>query len=196
MRCKCLALVPLLAAAGTTPCKHRSAISAQTLDLTFEARDLEFSLLDLLVQAEDLGGAAPDLAGTTDDVRVEESETEIRMKLAADVLFDFDRAEIREKARAALEQVAGIIRQYPRQAVRIDGHTDAKGAEAYNQKLSERRAQSVRSWLVDSEGLTETGFQVQGLGESRPAAPNEKPDGSDDPEGRQKNRRVEIVVMK
>jgi outer membrane protein OmpA-like peptidoglycan-associated protein len=127
---------------------------------------------------------------------VKESDTEIRIELAADVLFDFDRANLRAEAREALGRVAGIIREHPRSKVRVEGHTDAKGAEGYNQKLSERRARAVRNWLAKDGGLSRTGFIVKGLGESRPVAPNAGPDGSDDPEGRQKNRRVEIIVAK
>jgi outer membrane protein OmpA-like peptidoglycan-associated protein len=80
--------------------------------------------------------------------------------------------------------------------VRIEGHTDAKGSDAYNQKLSERRAQSVRQWLVQKEGVDGSKMAPQGFGARKPVAPNNKPDGSDDPEGRQKNRRVEIVLAK
>ena len=68
--------------------------------------------------------------------------------------------------------------------------------DAYNQALSEDRALSVRDWLVDEEGVDGAGFEILGFGESRPAAPNEKADGSDDPQARQKNRRVEIVIGK
>ena len=80
--------------------------------------------------------------------------------------------------------------------MRIEGYTDSKGSEAYNKGLSEDRAQSVADWLAEVEGLDGGTFDVVGFGEAKPVAPNEKPDGSDDPEGRQKNRRVEIVIGK
>jgi outer membrane protein OmpA-like peptidoglycan-associated protein len=70
------------------------------------------------------------------------------------------------------------------------------GGDAYNQKLSERRAASVKQWLTEKEGLDTVKLSTQGFGAKRPVAPNIKPDGSDDPEGRQKNRRVEIVLAK
>ncbi len=88
-----------------------------------------------------------------------------------------------------------MISQTVKGTVRIEGHTDSKGAPAYNQKLSEQRAASVKNWLVEHGGLKKVGFQTKGFGASNPAAPNTKPDGSDDPEGRQKNRRVEIVFL-
>ena len=77
--------------------------------------------------------------------------------------------------------------------VSVEGHTDAKGATDYNQALSERRAGTVRDWLV-RRGAVPAGTPMVGYGESRPVAPNVKPDGSDDPEGRAKNRRVEVVL--
>ena len=80
--------------------------------------------------------------------------------------------------------------------MRIEGHTDSKGNDAYNQKLSERRAASVKTWFTDKEGLGKVQFATQGFGAKKPVASNTKPDGSDDPEGRQKNRRVEIVIKK
>jgi OmpA-OmpF porin, OOP family len=75
----------------------------------------------------------------------------------------------------------------------LEGHTDAKGTDAYNQTLSEKRAQTVKDWLVAHGALPAT-TPIQGWGKRKPIAPNTKPDGSDDPAGRQKNRRVEVVV--
>lgn len=161
----------------------------RTLDIEFRTLDLEFRTLDLLIAATEVEGAVTDLA-------VEETETEIRIALSADVLFDFDSSDIKPEAAAALGQVAALIRAQTNQPVRIEGHTDSKGSDAYNQALSENRALSVMDWLVDEEGLDGSGFETVGFGESQPAAPNELPDGSDDPDGRQKNRRVEIVIGK
>jgi outer membrane protein OmpA-like peptidoglycan-associated protein len=91
-----------------------------------------------------------------------------------------------------LRQAADVVRKGARGVVRIEGHTDGKGAAAYNQKLSERRAAAVQKWLAEREGLR-VKFATRGFGATKPVAPNAKPDGSDDPDGRQKNRRVEIV---
>ena len=123
--------------------------------------------------------------------------TEIRIELAADVLFDFDKAAILPKAQGTLHDVAGVIKEKGQgRGVRIEGHTDAKGTDAYNQKLSERRAEAVKQWLSQKEGLSGVKMTTQGFGTKRPVAPNTKPDGSDNPEGREKNRRVEIVLAK
>lgn len=67
--------------------------------------------------------------------------------------------------------------------MRIEGHTDLKGTPSYNQKLSERRAEAVRKWLIEREGLTKFNFTTQGFGATRSKVPNAKPNGSDDPDG-------------
>ena len=131
------------------------------------------------------------------DLKADVTPERIRINLSADVLFDFDKADIRQDAASALHQVADIVRDKGKgRAVRVEGHTDGKGSDAYNQKLSERRAQSVKQWLAQKEGLDGAKLAPQGFGARKPVAPNKKPDGSDDPEGRQKNRRVEIVLAK
>jgi outer membrane protein OmpA-like peptidoglycan-associated protein len=137
-----------------------------------------------------------DLAGKVQDLKIEETATEVHIELAADILFDFDKAEILPKAKETLKQVAKVIQEKAKGVVSIEGHTDAKGSDAYNQKLSERRATAVKDWLVKQEGLRKIQFTTRGFGAKKPVAPNTKPDGSDDPEGRQKNRRVEIIIKK
>jgi outer membrane protein OmpA-like peptidoglycan-associated protein len=107
------------------------------------------------------------------------------------VLFDFDKADLRAEAAPVLERVANVVRSDPKAAPVIEGHTDGKGSDQYNQALSERRALSVRQWLV-SHGVT-AGMAVRGWGRSKPVEPNTLPNGADNPEGRQKNRRVEIT---
>ena len=151
--------------------------------------DLKIKVLDLVFRVEDIGGKVQDL-------QVKESDTEIRIELAADVLFDFDKANILPKAQEALKQAASIIREKAKGTVRVEGHTDGKGSDAYNQKLSERRAAAVKAWFISKEGISNVQFSTAGFGAKRPKVPNTKPDGSDDPDGRQKNRRVEIVVKK
>jgi outer membrane protein OmpA-like peptidoglycan-associated protein len=153
-------------------------------------------ILDLVFRVDDLGGKIQDLGGKVQDLQVKETGQEIRIELAADVLFDFDKANLRPAAQQTLHQAAGIIQEKAKGAVRIEGHTDSKGNDAYNQKLSERRAASVKTWFMAKEGLDKVQFSTQGFGAKKPVASNTKPDGSDDPEGRQKNRRVEIIIKK
>ncbi|MEO7672554.1 MAG: OmpA family protein [Pyrinomonadaceae bacterium] len=152
-------------------------------------KEISGKVLDLVFRVEDLGGKVQDLL-------VKETSQEIRIELAADVLFDFDKADILPKAQDALKQAAVIIRDKAKGTVRVEGHTDAKGFDAYNQKLSERRAAAVKAWFADKEGIKNVEFSTAGFGAKRPKVPNAKPDGSDDPDGRQKNRRVEIILKK
>lgn len=108
------------------------------------------------------------------------------------ILFDFDKSDIRADAAGVLDTLSGALGQVPdAEAVEILGHTDAKGDDDYNLALSERRAQAVL------EALRQRGVALpataMGFGESQPVAPNEW-DGQDNPAGRQRNRRVEILV--
>ena len=111
--------------------------------------------------------------------------------LQNDVLFDFDKAQLRPGAAAALGRVAELVRQRRPRALRVVGHTDSIGGERYNLALSDRRATAVRDWLAGQPGLPPA--EAEGQGEHQPVAPNTR-DGHDNPEGRQQNRRVEIFL--
>lgn len=116
----------------------------------------------------------------------------IVVDLPSDILFDFDKANIRPDARPVLAQFAEVLSAMEGSKVSIIGHTDSKGSDDYNNRLSERRAISVKSWLSDN-GVTSV-MTTAGKGESVPVAPNATPDGADDPAGRQKNRRVQFII--
>lgn len=121
---------------------------------------------------------------------------EIQIDLPSDILFDFDQAAIRPDAAATLNKLLIIIKaQGDNSRIRIEGHTDAVGNDAYNQTLSERRASSVKDWLVN-EGVASSQLTTRGFGESKPVAPNINPNGSDNPQGRQQNRRVQVFIRK
>ncbi len=125
-------------------------------------------------------------------VEVIVAKCEERLRVGADFLFDFDHSDLRPGSAAALDQLAQRIAATDKGVV-VEGHTDAKGSDAYNQALSDRRAASVRGALV-GRGLRSAQLAARGYGKTRAVAPNLNPDGSDNPEGRQKNRRVEVVV--
>jgi len=148
------------------------------------------------VTIRDLVFTVIDLGGKVQDLQVKQTETEVRIELAADVLFDFDKDTLKPAARETLQKAAAVIREQTKGDIRIDGHTDAKGDDRYNQKLSERRAAAVKNWLAQNGKLGGRRMSTHGFGKQKPVASNTKPDGSDDPEGRQKNRRVEITVKK
>jgi len=104
------------------------------------------------------------------------------------VYFDFDKATIKPISFAILDQVAKVMNDRPTITVRVEGHTDSYGSDAYNQKLSDRRVHSVVQYLV-KKGIPAARLQGQGFGESRPIAPN------DTDEGRAKNRRTEFHIV-
>ena len=104
-----------------------------------------------------------------------------------DVLFDLGKSDIRPEGREALAKLTGIVINYPSLKLTIEGHTDNLGNPESNQALSLQRANAVRDYLV-SQGLNTDSLSAEGLGENNPVADN------DTPEGRQKNRRVEIIV--
>jgi outer membrane protein OmpA-like peptidoglycan-associated protein len=104
-----------------------------------------------------------------------------------DVLFDTGRADLRAPAREALARLSGIVLNYPELKLDIEGHTDNTGGEEFNQKLSEQRAESVQQYL-QIQGIPGSQLSARGFGETMPVADNANA------AGRQKNRRVEIVV--
>jgi outer membrane protein OmpA-like peptidoglycan-associated protein len=185
------------------------------VSLTFQAPPDTVQQADLLLPhflpfegltIEGLGGAAAGgiaaagktlaLEGALKELKAEVTATEIKIDLAADVLFDFDKAQIKKEAEPSLRNLATVLKANPGAQVAIEGHTDGKGADAYNQTLSEQRAASVKQWLVANAQVDGANIATRGWGKTKPVAHNTKPDGSDDPEGRAKNRRVGIVVRK
>lgn len=105
----------------------------------------------------------------------------------SDVLFAFDSAHVRSEYGAMVERVVTFLRDNPDYSLTVEGHTDSTGTDAYNQELSERRAEAVRQALIERGGDPSRVFAV-GFGESRPVASNNTH------EGRSQNRRVEIVI--
>ena len=135
-------------------------------------------------------GGAVEIGGA--NVIIEEGPQSTKLTVQNDVLFDFDKAELRAEATEALQRVADIIRQRSPRQVRILGHTDSVGSDAYNLSLSQQRARSVEQWLSANGGSLPP-IQIEGRGEAEPVAPNTS-NGGDNPEGRQRNRRVEVLL--
>ena len=171
-------------------------LQVKTLPLKAEIVPLKARMVSLKIRIEQLKAGNSAVTAALDALKAETTKKgELRINLPADVLFAFDKANIRPQAAKALRQVALVIRSRGARKVRIEGHSDAKGSDAYNQRLSLRRARSVRNWLVKSEGFDSRLFATKGFGETRPVAPNTNADGSDNPQGRERNRRVEIFVV-
>lgn len=146
--------------------------------------DIERRTTTLLRRVESISG----------DIRVAETPEQVEVVLAADVLFEFDSATLTPAAEARLVEAAATLTAEGEGPVQVVGHTDSMGTDAYNVDLSQRRAAAVRDALARlAPGFT---YQVNGEGESEPAAPNTNEDGSDNPEGRARNRRVAIAFAK
>lgn len=123
---------------------------------------------------------------TPEPVAVEEPVELVRVEL--DVKFDFDKAQVKPESYGDIKNLADFMNQYPQTTTVVEGHTDSKGSDAYNQKLSERRASAVRDVLVNQYGVDAARVNAAGYGESRPVADN----ATD--AGRAVNRRVEAEV--
>ncbi len=129
-------------------------------------------------------------------IRVAASEVDLYDRLASEgrvtthgILFDVNSDAIREESAPTLEEIGTMLQDHPELRISIEGHTDADGEEAFNQELSERRAASVKRHLVETYGIDSSRLETAGFGESVPVAPN------DTPEGKQQNRRVELVKL-
>jgi outer membrane protein OmpA-like peptidoglycan-associated protein len=110
------------------------------------------------------------------------------VRVELDVKFDFDRAQVRQDSYEDIRVLADFMKQYRQTSSTVEGHTDSVGTDAYNQRLSERRAQAVRDVLVNQYGVEANRLEAIGYGESRPVADNATE------EGRAINRRVEASV--
>ena len=106
----------------------------------------------------------------------------------SDVLFPLNSSYLTDQAKEELDKLVTLLEEYPDASLIVDGHTDATGTEEYNQWLSEKRAESVKKYAVD-KGLAEGRITTHGYGQTKPIAENKTP------EGRQKNRRVEVTIV-
>ncbi|QBQ41531.1 OmpA family protein [Sphingobacterium psychroaquaticum] len=141
-------------------------------------------------------GAVVTKDGTDDGLKNVKTEFEdasrtdegIKFTLSSDLLFPTNSSYLTDKAKVELSKLAKIMKNEGSKKVRVDGHTDATGTPEYNQWLSDKRAASVKKFLEDS-GVSGTRISTKGLGQTKPVADNKTP------EGRQKNRRVEVIIL-
>ncbi|SEM45024.1 Outer membrane protein OmpA [Chitinophaga rupis] len=111
------------------------------------------------------------------------------------VYYDFNVATLKTESYPALDVLVNMLQQHPDLRIEISAHTDSKGSDALNARLSEARARNVVEYLI-SKGVDKERLEYKGYGATQPIAPNTTPDGKDNPEGRQKNRRTEFKVLK
>ena len=131
-------------------------------------------------QAEDIKTQVP-------DAKVERVGEGIVVEFSSNVLFGFDEADLSAEAKANLNKLVTVLNTYPETDIEIQGHTDSKGSESYNQKLSKKRADKVSDYLAN-QGIANSRLNIQGFGETMPKYSN------DDNEGRMRNRRVEFLI--
>lgn len=146
-----------------------------------------------------IGGAAGALIGRYMDKQAKEIEKEVEgvevervgegilLTFDSGLLFGFDSYQITAATKANLDKLAGVLEEYKDTEIVIEGHTDSKGTDSYNQTLSKNRAQAVSSYLTQ-KGIPNSRVKTNGWGEGRPVADN------DTEAGRQQNRRVEVAV--
>lgn len=140
---------------------------------------------------------------TSDEISTTDRDTIIRnlvmrpLKRAVvkNVYFAFDKFNVLELYEKEIDSVYALMTKYPEIVVKLDGHTDNKGSMEYNQVLSEKRAKAVKDYLVKVLEVEKDRILTAGYSFTKPIAPNENPDGSDNPEGRAKNRRVEFKLL-
>lgn len=142
-------------------------------------------------------GAVVTKDGTDDGLKNVKTEFEdasrtdegIKFTLSSDLLFPVNSSYLTDKAKVELSKLAKLMKNDTSKKIRVDGHTDSTGEANYNQWLSDKRAASVKKFLEDS-GVTASRITIKGLGQTKPVADNKTP------EGREKNRRVEVIILK
>ena len=174
---------------------NASAVYSQSSTSSKEL-ELKKKEVELKQKEVDLDKKQVELDRLKEQLKYEESAQSISINLQGDVLFDFGKSIVRTEAEPSLEKVAAVVGAFPEGKTKIAGYTDAKGGPKENLALSKDRAQAVKDFLVKKKGLPGTNITIEGLGEADPVAPNKNPDGSDNPEGRAQNRRVQITVEK
>jgi outer membrane protein OmpA-like peptidoglycan-associated protein len=155
----------------------------------------------IIIKKKDWLGTSTDLSTmgiTTSQVikRVSYLEKEPKEPIhIPNIQYEFDKAVILEQSKIAIDTtVLALMIANPELIVEIQSHTDSKGGDVYNMKLSQKRAESVVNYLA-SKGISPKRLVAKGYGESKPVAPNENADGSDNPEGRAKNRRTDFKII-
>lgn len=124
-----------------------------------------------------------------------EKECPLEVMRLGMIHFDFDKSVIKPEYTKILKECIDYLNTHDNVFLTIEGHTDAKGTDEYNQRLSERRAQTVYRYFINA-GIPAQRLMMLGYGKFQPIAPNQKPDGTDNPEGRAQNRRVQFQIVK
>jgi outer membrane protein OmpA-like peptidoglycan-associated protein len=130
---------------------------------------------------------AEEIKNTVPDAKVERVGEGIVVEFSSNILFGFDQSSLSNDAKVNLDKLVTVLNHYPDTDIEIQGHTDSRGSESYNQTLSEKRASEVNSYLLQ-KGIAGTRMKIKGFGETLPKYDN------DTEEGRAQNRRVEFLI--
>lgn len=122
------------------------------------------------------------------DLKVDKDGCPIKVTINLNVLFDFNKSDVKPQYHDEIKRVGDYMNAYPWEKATLEGHTDSKGTDAYNQNLSQRRVDAIKAYLVEKFGIKADRLKAIGYGESKPIATN------DTDEGRQLNRRVQAVM--
>ena len=130
---------------------------------------------------------AEEIAKTVPDAKVERVGEGIVVEFSSNILFAFDKSDLSNDAKINLDKLVTVLNSYPDTDIEVQGHTDSRGSEAYNQNLSEQRANTVSRYLT-GKGIAYNRLTIKGFGERLPKYENETADG------RTQNRRVEFMI--
>jgi outer membrane protein OmpA-like peptidoglycan-associated protein len=186
-----LLFLALVGAAGVTMLAQNdpdAAIAKKQAELERQRIALEKKSLELQQKELDLEKARQELQ--------QAGARSMSINLSGDVLFDYDKAVLKSAAEESLKKVATVLSLFPDSTVTVEGYTDSKGGKAFNLHLSKERALTVKDWLVKNGAISAAAISAKGFGEENAVAPNTNPDGTDNPVGRARNRRVSIIVEK
>ncbi|PKO92208.1 MAG: hypothetical protein CVU15_07480 [Betaproteobacteria bacterium HGW-Betaproteobacteria-1] len=183
--------------------RERARLDSRTQEADSARREAESARMETLAAQQEIDSARSKAdSARMDTLAAQEETAELQRQIAelnaktterglvvtlGDVLFDTGKAEIKSGAATNLAKLAAFLNRYQNRSVLIEGHTDSVGSEEYNLGLSQRRADSVKAWLM-SQGVASMRLVTSGKGESSPVA------GNDSASGRQLNRRVEVII--
>lgn len=166
--------------------------AAQSAGTTGSTESLSGQPVPLVGEPMPLFGTVASLYGDIDGLTVVQTPEFTEVRTAADILFPFDSAELTPESAALIEELAALLVEAAPAEVAVVGHTDGIGSDEYNDQLSLARAESVIAALQAREDLAGTSFVAEGRGAREPVAEEVDEDGEDIPEGRARNRRVEL----
>ncbi|MCP4520489.1 MAG: OmpA family protein [Cytophagales bacterium] len=153
--------------------------------------------VELVKIIDSTGIAPPKDTNATQAFNSNLSDTQIQENqkfVLKNVYFDYAKSTLKDESTPALRLLLTFMLKHPNVKIEVSGHTDSNGSDDLNKKLSDDRAKAVRKYLTDN-GVEPNMVVAVGYGEDQPIAPNQKPDGSDNPEGRKRNRRTEVKIL-